>query len=243
MVYAVISDVHGNQWALEAVLRDIRSKGADLTMNLGDSVYGPLLPHETAEILRDACTIHILGNQDRILLEPPKHPGHPTFDYCMKELTGADLQWLRSSHMPSILLDDLLLFHGTHVSDQEYLLEDVRQGWPVLHPAPRILQGIGGTSAHGILCGHSHVPRCVRVGDRYVVNPGSVGLQAFDDEHPAPHRVETGSPDARYCLIRADGNRISVEHVAVPYDVREAVTLARKNGRADWAAWLEYGRV
>lgn len=243
MLYAVISDVHGNRWALEAVLRDIRARRADLTMNLGDSVYGPLLPHDTTELLRDSCTIHILGNQDRMLLEPSSHPRNPTFEHCLSALTTEDLHWLRSSHIPSIILDELLLFHGTHQNDSEYLLEDVSHGWPVLHSKERILQGIGGSSARAILCGHSHVPRCVRVDSRYVINPGSVGLQAFDDEHPTPHRMETGSPDARYGLIRIDASRMQVENVVVPYDFQDAVLLARKNGRDDWARWLEFGRA
>jgi len=48
---AVISDIHGNRWALEAVLEDIDREGTDKIVNLGDAVYGPLDPAGTADII------------------------------------------------------------------------------------------------------------------------------------------------------------------------------------------------
>ena len=64
-----------------------------------------------------------------------------------------------------------------------------------------------------MLCGHTHTPRIARVvhdeghdstGATLVVNPGSVGVPAYDDDHPHEHRVETGSPHARWALIERD---------------------------------------
>jgi Icc-related predicted phosphoesterase len=51
MRIAVVTDIHGNLAALEAVHRDIRRRGIDLIVNLGDSLSGPLLPRETAEFI------------------------------------------------------------------------------------------------------------------------------------------------------------------------------------------------
>ncbi len=243
MVYAVISDVHGNPWALEAVLRDIATRRPDVLVNLGDSVYGPLLPHETSLLLRERCEIHVLGNQDRILLQTPSRPQSPTLELCFRNLTDEDLRWLHESHKASIALDNLLLVHGTLQNDSTSLLEDFSHGVPALLPEERIIPGIGSSDAQIVLCGHSHNPRSVRVRGRTIVNPGSVGLQAYDDDTPVPHRMETGSPDARYAIISVVGERISVVHCAVPYDTREAVALALRNGRSDWAYWLEHGRV
>ena len=58
MRIALISDVHGNLPALEAVVADIRGRGVDLIANLGDTVSGPLLPRETAQFLMAARLAH-----------------------------------------------------------------------------------------------------------------------------------------------------------------------------------------
>ncbi|NIU79389.1 MAG: hypothetical protein GWN71_39355, partial [Gammaproteobacteria bacterium] len=79
-----------------------------------------------------------------------------------------------------------------------------------------------------VLCGHTHVPRLVALLDgRIAVNPGSVGLPAYDDDAPHPHVMEAGSPHARYAvLVRREGTW-SVELVALPYDWSAAARAAR----------------
>ena len=67
---AVIADVHGNTWALDAVLDDIRRRGIERIVNLGDCVYGSLDPAGTAERLMDPKIISIAGNQDRDVFAP-----------------------------------------------------------------------------------------------------------------------------------------------------------------------------
>ena len=64
---AVISDIHGNIRALEAVLADIETRGADAIVNLGDCVTGPLWPRETLDLLKSLSLITVRGNHDRLL--------------------------------------------------------------------------------------------------------------------------------------------------------------------------------
>ena len=66
--YAVLSNIHANIWALEAVLADIAGRGLDQIINLGDTLYGPLEPQATAECLMKVPLVSIQGNQDRLLL-------------------------------------------------------------------------------------------------------------------------------------------------------------------------------
>jgi predicted phosphodiesterase len=68
MRVALIADIHGNLSALEAVVADIRRRGADQIVNLGDSVSGPLLPRETAQYLMDTDWICLAGNHERQIL-------------------------------------------------------------------------------------------------------------------------------------------------------------------------------
>ena len=71
MRIAIISDVHGNLPALEAVVADIRGRGVDLIVNLGDTVSGPLLPRETAHYLMAEDWLTLAGNHERQVLEEP----------------------------------------------------------------------------------------------------------------------------------------------------------------------------
>ncbi len=75
------------------------------------------------------------------------------------------------------------------------------------------------------------------------MNPGSVGLPAYEDDEPHPHTMETGIPHARYALISGGADGWVVEDVAVPYDWDAAVEAAFENERPDWAAWLATGRA
>ena len=72
MRVAIISDVHGNLPALEAVIKDIRARGADLIVNLGDCVTSPLWPRETFEKLLSLALPTVRGNHDRLLNEAPE---------------------------------------------------------------------------------------------------------------------------------------------------------------------------
>jgi diadenosine tetraphosphatase ApaH/serine/threonine PP2A family protein phosphatase len=101
-----------------------------------------------------------------------------------------------------------------------------------------------GMDAAVILCGHTHVPRVMRLPDgRLIVNPGSVGLQAYDDMHPHAHVVENASPHARYALLTRFALGWQVELRSVPYDHEMAALLADANGRGDWADALRTGFV
>jgi len=68
MRLAVLSDIHGNLPALEAVTRDFVRRGVDTVINLGDSLSGPLQPRETADFLLAQDWIHLAGNHERQVL-------------------------------------------------------------------------------------------------------------------------------------------------------------------------------
>ena len=63
--YAILSDIHGNLPALEAVVADAEAQGCDIFVNLGDTLSGPLWPRETAEYLMARDWPTIAGNHER----------------------------------------------------------------------------------------------------------------------------------------------------------------------------------
>ena len=67
---AVIADIHGNRWALEAVLQDIDRRGIQQIVNLGDHLTGPLDPAGTADLLIEHGMLSVCGNDDRMLSSP-----------------------------------------------------------------------------------------------------------------------------------------------------------------------------
>jgi predicted phosphodiesterase len=184
--FAVIADVHGNRRALAAVLEDIARRGIRETVNAGDHLFGPLDPAGTADILMRLDLPSVAGNQDRELIDG---------SFVEPRLNPTHRKWLANLPLRVELPDGILLFHGTPEHDNVYLLESVRSGGAVsLATDAEISARLGVVSHKLFLCGHTHVPRTVELGGRLIVNPGSVGLQAYADNAPVPHVMETGSP-------------------------------------------------
>ena len=249
MKLAAVSDVHGNLPALEAVLADIEHAGVDLTLNLGDIVSGPLWPSETADRLMALDLPTIRGNHERQVLTGERQGASDAF--AAAHLTAAHRAWIAGLPATRLVGDAVFCCHGTPSSDLVYFLETVtpdfaRGGAPGIRAASSAEAAARALDVPQrlILCGHTHVPRAALLPDgRLIVNPGSVGLQAYDDAHPHPHVVENGTPHARYALLTQSGAQWQVEFRCVPYDAESAARRAEANGRGDWADALRSGRV
>ena len=234
MRIAVLADIHANVWALEAVLADVRKHGCDAVWNLGDIVNGALRPRATYELLRDAgVALTIRGNQDREL-----------DDWMVRDLGPDAMEWLRGLPATAVYEDQVLLCHGSPSDDMCYLLEDVSSGHPVVRDDGEIVELLGGAAEPVIVCGHTHIPRLVRLGNgQMIVNPGSVGVAAYRDDVPVPHAMENHSPDASYAILEKMAEGWDVTFRKVPYDTREAARTAAERGRSDWAYQIATGRV
>ncbi|HEV2404934.1 MAG TPA: metallophosphoesterase family protein [Ktedonobacterales bacterium] len=240
---AVIADIHGNRWALVAVLREIDRRGIQTIINLGDHLTGPLDPTGTAELLMAREMVNILGNDDRDLFLAWDEMSQSQ-RYTHERLSPAQREWLRAMPEFAVVADDVFACHGD-LLDAPYLLEQVDAGGGVsLRATPAISASVARVSQPVIVSGHSHVPRTVALPDgKLLVNPGSVGLPAYTMDTPVPYAMEAGSPHARYAILTRTSDGWRVEHVALPYPWDEAAAAARDNGRADWAAWLASGRA
>lgn len=243
MRVAAISDIHGNVLALEAALNDIRQQGVDLIVNLGDILSGPLAPAETADILMTLDCVHLNGNHERQLLDCARAPGSHSDDFAFRHTTERHRTWLGS--LPSIAspLQDVLIFHGTPKSDTTCLLEYLNENALVRADDAYVDTHLHGKSFSLFLCGHSHIPRTLEFGNSLIVNPGSVGLQAYRESSPYDYIVQTGSPHARYCLLEKIDTGWIAHHRLVEYHVEAAAMTAHRNGRDDWALWLRTGQV
>jgi predicted phosphodiesterase len=240
---AVIADIHGNVMALEAVLKDLKHQAPDAVVNLGDCVSGPLWPEETAALLRDLDWPTVRGNHDRVVAAGAVPLDNRTDSFTEAALSAKSAAWL-GSLKPSIRFsDEIFLCHGTPRNDNAYLTEDVAEGGARHAPEHSIVERLEGETSPIICCGHSHLPRLVRlhVSSQLILNPGSVGLQAYEDETPRPHQMATCSPHARYAVLDNLEGEWSVSQRAIEYDWNAAAKEADSNGRPDWAHALLKG--
>ena len=237
MRIAVVSDIHGNLPALEAVAADIARRGVDLVVNLGDSLSGPLLPLETARFLMARDWIHLAGNHERQILT--LHAGSGASDsFAHAQLTSRELEWIAGLVPVKRIASDVLACHGTPTSDVTGLLQTADSA----ATPDEIESRLGAVNAGLIVCGHTHVARSVRgARGQLIVNPGSVGQPAYADDHPYPHVIESGSPDARYAIVERIDGRWQSNLLAIPYPHVAMAALAASRGRADWECALLTG--
>lgn len=241
MKIAAISDIHGNLAALDAVLADIATRGVDLIVNLGDILSGPLQPCATADRLMALDLPTICGNHERQILAGQADRMGPSDRHAVATIGPAQHAWLAA--LPATLrIDDVLLVHGTPASDVEYFLETVTPAGCRPATIEEVTARAGSATASLILCGHTHLPKTVHLDDgRLIVNPGSVGVQAYDDQRPFYHVMETGTPHAKYAIVSRDHGRWVSQHLAVAYDWDSAAAMAAAHGHMDWVMPLRTG--
>ncbi len=233
MKLAILSDVHGNRHALDAVLEDIALVGVDATLALGDFLSGPFDPVGVVDRLMGLGIPMVRGNHDRYIAEGRDDDWH--IDAWVRgELGPAHLDWLRSLPLNAVHEGLVLLAHGTPRDDAIGWLDGMEGGNAVLQRREHVEREAAGFPYEVLVCGHTHVPRTVKLADgRIVVNPGSVGLP-FD----------SGSPDAHYAIIEKRRSGWSVALHSIPYDWQGAAKLALDRGYPRWAevvgsGWLK----
>jgi len=245
MKFAVLSDIHSNVFALEAVINDAKKNAVDLMLNLGDILYGPIAPKATYDLLMKHDFITICGNQDRQIFEASdtEIASNSTMQFIINDLGHTPIEWMKSLPFDLQLTDDIYLCHGTPTNDLIYLLEDVEQGYAKLRSDSEIISLLNGQNSSLICCGHTHIPRTVSLStNQLIVNSGSVGLPAYNDDEPCIHSMENYSPLASYAIIEKHNDNWHVQHNKIPYDVQSAVTECIKQNRLDWVHFLTTGR-
>jgi predicted phosphodiesterase len=231
MRIAVISDIHGNCFALDAALADLRERDIEQVVCLGDAIQGGAQPAETVQRLRELGCPVVMGNADAWLLAEENDTAEPTTPqqrdvrtWTLSQLSAADQRFIRGFEPTiEIALEDgqrLLCFHGSPASYNDILLPDTpHDEWlRLLEPfAPAIMTG-----------GHTHTQQMRRIGEGLFFNPGSVGV-AYDI---FVSRSQTHTDAwAEYAILTWASGRLSLEFHRVPYDVERLIQLIQSSGR------------
>ncbi len=233
MRIALISDIHGNLIALEAVLADIARVGVDRTICLGDvAALGPQ-PHEVVARLRSLGYPSVLGNHELNLIDPQFFNRYrvtymprvlEAIAWCAARLDEEDLAYLHtfrpSLEVPLGKGDTLLCVHGSPRSPMEAILATT--------PSVHLDAMLAGHRATVVACGHSHIPMVRRHNVTLIVNAGSVG-QPFD-RPPTLTRPPRILPYAEYAILRYEQGTLSVALRRVPVDQRAVGQAVRASG-------------
>lgn len=221
---AVISDVHGNAYALEAVLAEVRAASPDLTVNLGDQVEGAADPARAYALQAALSAAEVRGNNEEKLWPGGRRsPVSREFGAWLGTQVGTEALERLAALPLTLRAGGLFVCHGSPTSAWEHLLwvwDHGRPGEAGFYRSrdPRELRALVeplGTEV--VLCGHTHRPGATRVGDTLVVNAGSVSDQA------------DGDPRARWTLLERRSGHWTTEFRAVAYDVEAAVAWGRAN--------------
>ena len=235
MKIALISDIHGNLPALEAVYESIKEKGIFEMYNLGDSLYGPLWPEETAQFLIKNEIKSIMGNEDEDLINDKTK--NETEEYTLSQLSEKSINWLKN--LPHIIENEYLtLFHGMYNNNRKYFLENICNGNIFIKSNEEIMESIKGIKTKYLGFGHSHLEKILVLKEQILINAGSVGCAAFSDDDPI-HKVETLNNFAKYVII----NNQNIEICNIEYDYKMASKRAKENNRNDWSKFIETGRI
>ena len=247
MRYALISDIHANLPALEAVLTDITAHArANATYHLGDLVgYAPW-PDEVAALLERAGITGVSGNYDSTVATDYKHCGCKYEDATQEALSHRSYEWTRAHVTPAtrrylgalpfridlrpegghLAGPRVILVHGAPTLNTLYWRDDRSDEFCL-----RMAAHAGAAPGDVICFGHTHRPWQREVDGILFVNTGSVG------------RPKDGDWRAGYVVLEVGGSRpASVEFRRVAYDLERAVNGIVASGLPEeLAAYLRAG--
>jgi predicted phosphodiesterase len=179
--FALVSDIHGNMPAFQAVLDELAAFGIDDALVLGDVAQGGDEPAPVLDRLAELGWPVILGNADHFLLEVPTDTNEEIGEdqlarreWSLGQLDDRHLEQIRS-FQPTYERDGLLAFHGSPRHFEDILFPDTEDvdAWRV--------------DGYALLAGgHTHFQWTTRIGSATYVNPGSAGLPVYrwNDRRP-----------------------------------------------------------
>ncbi|BDG60055.1 metallophosphoesterase family protein [Caldinitratiruptor microaerophilus] len=238
MKLAVFSDIHGNVHGLEAVLKDIEARGADVVWCGGDLVGYGANPGEVVEAIRRRGIPTVMGNYDdgvgyfRVACgcdypdEAAMERGLRSMAWTKAHTTDDHKAFLRN--LPYRLEREfdghrVVLVHASPARLNEYLYEDV--------PDEVFRAHLAATGADVLVFGHTHVPFHKVLGGRHLVNCGSAG------------KPKHGNPNATYALLTLTPGHVAVDIIEVPYDFEAAArAIEATDLPPEFARMLREGR-
>ena len=242
MRIALISDIHGNLIALEAVLTSLASAAIDQIVCLGDvALFGPQPCATLAKVQTLGCPV-VMGNTDAWALDPQPHPmrdAESTFFNAVElwgaeQLTVADQAYIRTFQPTiSLALDretTLLCYHGSPKSYHDHIVATT--------PNVQLEALLGGQPAQLLAGGHTHAQYVRRYQDKLLLNPGSVGLP-YETLADGNYR---NPPWAEYAIVECRDGNFEVSLRRAHYAIEPLLEAVKTSGMPHGAWWSKNWR-
>lgn len=221
MRIAVLSDIHGNFTAFQAVTKDIKKKGIDKVIIAGDNIVDCTEPNEVLNNIKSMKAYVIKGNREQYILdyhngkknEWKDHKQMGIAIWTHNELTAENINYIEK--LPEQLsislaqMDDIRVVHGSPSNMSEELFPD--------KDIERLKKAISGIKESVLICGHTHESWSKKIDNKLVVNPGSVGVPF--NEFKA----------AEYAILTWEDHRWIASHHKVKYNMKDLEQLFKKS--------------
>ncbi|MBS1718225.1 MAG: metallophosphoesterase family protein [Armatimonadetes bacterium] len=230
MRVGIFGDIHGNAYAFEQAISDMKAQRLDQMVCLGDAIQGGPQPSECVALLRElACPI-VLGNADDFMLTLKDDGSDGPIDqrtldireWQMEQLSPPDREFIQN-FQPTVNLDlggeQLLCFHGSPASYNGVLLPTSTN--------EEFEEKLGGYPQMFFTGGHTHVQQIRRIKQKVFINPGSVG---FAYSHMQDMENFRADPWAEYAILTFNHGQFSIEFRRIPYEAAKVREIILKSG-------------
>ena len=235
---AVISDIHGNCFALDAVLTDLERRPAERIVCLGDAIQGGPQPAEVVERLKALGCPVVMGNADAWLLsginsstvEGVSERQEQVRRWQLAQLSEEDRRFI-ASFQPTIEVSldgvGLLCFHGSPASFDDLIFPET--------PEDEFQRMLGAYAGRVLTGGHTHLQQVRRLGDYFFFNPGSVGVPYNRNQPEEGFQLD---PWAEYAVLSVQDGRLNLDFRRVPLDVERLIDVFISSGRPYADEWI-----
>lgn len=222
MRIAVISDVHSNEYALNKVIEDIKTRNIDMIVCTGDLVGYGTRPNEVITRIKEEKILTIMGNYDEAIgnfkivcgcdYPDPKDAQKAalSMQFTGQETTEENKEYLRNLPKEAMFTFNnktIRFVHGSTRVINEYLKENSKE-------ADEVMNELVGDI---LVCGHTHIPYAKYYGEKLLVNAGSIG------------KPKTNRPDANYVIVSISDLCVETEIIEVAYDFEKAAREIEEN--------------
>jgi len=222
MKNALVSDIHGNLPAFEAVLDDVPDD-VDQVVCLGDIVgYGPW-PLECVRRVWQHCDVILQGNHDREFVDPEGYTDNRQamkgLYYAQEKVKGRYREWLQNLPRKQDFLEgEVLLVHDHPEEVDRYVMP---RAFPEVRPYL--------DDYEACFLGHTHIQHEAVIDDRLILNPGSVGQPRDGDSRAAYAVVDTDSWETELCRVEYNIAKVqrTVEEVGLPSEIGDRLETGR----------------
>lgn len=235
MRIAIISDMHGNDFAFEKVEADIKAQGVDSVVCLGDAIQGGAQPASVVSRLRKMNCPVVMGNADDWLITgiesgkdaiPPERlkKMDAIREWSLSQLSDDDLKFMKA-FQPTVTINletdlDLLCFHGSPTDFDDVILPTTSE--------EDFLKFLGAFNKNILAGGHTHTQQIRRCGERFFLNPGSIGLPFSSYQTDGKFHVDAW---AEYAILTTEKDNIGVQFRRLNYDANDLIEIYKKSGR------------